>query len=150
MEELKICSKCKRELPLDNFRWKNKSLGKKHSQCKECQKKQEHEHYKNSSTRRQNVLQTAQNQKERNSLLVEEYKKKGCQKCGEKRLYVLDCHHKLENEKFDDISKMIKSSGVEQLNRELQKCVVLCSNCHREFHFLERAENLTLDEYLGN
>ena len=39
--ETKICTKCKRELSLDNFRWKNKAEGKKHSQCKECQSKQE-------------------------------------------------------------------------------------------------------------
>jgi hypothetical protein len=41
MSETKKCTKCQRELPLDSFRWKNKAEGRKHSQCKECQKAQE-------------------------------------------------------------------------------------------------------------
>ena len=63
MQETKICTKCKRELPIENFRWKNKAEGRKHSQCKECQKVQEREHYRNSKERRDNVRDTANNQK---------------------------------------------------------------------------------------
>ena len=43
--EVKICTKCKRELPVENFRWKNKADNRRHSQCKDCQKAQEHQHY---------------------------------------------------------------------------------------------------------
>ncbi len=95
----KVCTKCQRELPLENFRWKNKSQNKKHSQCRECQKLQEKQHYQESLDRRKAVLQTALNQKERNIFYVEKYKEQGCQKCGEKRFYVLDCHHIDESEK---------------------------------------------------
>lgn len=63
VQETKICTKCKRELPIDNFRWKNKSEGCKHSQCKECQKAQERQHYRDSKERRDNVRDTANNQK---------------------------------------------------------------------------------------
>ena len=63
MQETKICTKCKRELPMENFRWRNKAEGRKHSQCKECQKIQEREHYRNSKERRDNVRDTANNQK---------------------------------------------------------------------------------------
>ena len=131
MESLtKVCTKCKQELPLESFRWKNKSQNKRHSQCRECQKKQEKQHYQESLIRRESVLKTAYNQKEKNLELVEQYKQIGCQKCGEKRLYVLDCHHTKEEDKLDNISKMIKSSSYKNLENELKKCVVLCSNCH--------------------
>lgn len=69
--ETKVCTKCKRELPFDNFRWKNKSQNLKHSQCKECQKAQEKQHYQNSKERQQSVKSTAVFQKERNIILVE-------------------------------------------------------------------------------
>jgi hypothetical protein len=59
MSETKKCTKCQRELPLDNFRWKNKAEGRKHSQCKECQKAQEKQHYQESRERRESVRMTA-------------------------------------------------------------------------------------------
>lgn len=63
VQETKICTKCKRELPIENFRWRNKAEGRKHSQCKECQKTQERQHYRDSKERRDNVRDTANNQK---------------------------------------------------------------------------------------
>ena len=49
--ETKQCSKCKRELPTTEFRWKNKAAGKLHSQCKDCQKAAEKIHYQESKSR---------------------------------------------------------------------------------------------------
>ena len=81
-------------------------------------------------------------------MLVEQYKECGCKKCGEKRPYVLDFHHINPQNKTGVIAHMIKSSSAENLLEELQKCVVLCANCHREFHYLERTEGITFDKYL--
>lgn len=146
--ETKICTKCGRELSLDNFRWKNKSQGKKHSQCKECQSKQEHQHYLESETRRNAVKTLAQQQKQANLEYVEFRKECGCAKCGEKRKFALDFHHRNPNEKVNEISHMIKSSSIQQLEKEIDKCEVLCSICHREFHILEKELNITLEQYL--
>ena len=44
---------------------------------------------------------------------------------------------------------MIKSSSIEKLIEEVDKCKLLCANCHREFHYLEKENNITLQEYLG-
>ena len=63
VQETKICTKCKRELPIENFRWRNKAEGRKHSQCKECQKAQEKQHYRDCKERRDSVRDTANNQK---------------------------------------------------------------------------------------
>lgn len=147
--ETKKCTKCLQELPLEAFRWKNKALGKKHSQCKECQKKQEKIHYQESSTRRASIKETAKFQKENNFVLVENFKRQGCQKCGEKRLIALDCHHIDKKQKVLDIAQMIKSASEETLILELEKCIVLCANCHREFHYLEHNNGTTLEQYLS-
>ena len=44
-DQLKECSKCHKILSWDNFRWKNKALNKKHSQCKECEKQADKKDY---------------------------------------------------------------------------------------------------------
>lgn len=147
--ETKICTKCKKELPLDNFRWKNKSEGKKHSQCKDCQKAQEKQHYKESVSRQESVKNTALAQKIRNAVFINGIKQNGqCEKCGESRFYVLDFHHKNREEKSGEIPQMIRSSSLETLQKEIDKCVLLCSNCHREFHHLEREQEYTIEQYL--
>lgn len=146
--ELKICSKCKRELPLDNFRWRNKTQGKKHSQCKECESQRDKIYYQESKDRREAVRTLAEEQKQININFVEWKKEDGCQKCGEKRKYVLDFHHINPNEKINSIAHMIKSSSLENLSKEIDKCILLCANCHREFHFLEKENGITLKEYM--
>lgn len=30
----------------------------------------------------------------------------------------------------------------------MKKCIILCANCHREFHYLERLNGITIDEFL--
>ena len=149
MEESKKCSKCQRELPVSMFRWKNKSLGKLHSQCKDCEKQSEKLRYAESKNRQEKDLQTTLLQKEKNLFIVNKAKERGCQKCGEKRPYLMEFHHRNPDEKANTIAHMIKSSSQEKLILELNKCIVLCANCHREFHFFEKEYSITLEEYLG-
>ena len=149
-EKTKICSKCKKELPFSMFRWRNQAKGTKHSQCKECEKERDKIHYAESKERRQAVLETAYFQKNRNLQIVEQIKSCGCQKCGEKRKFLLDFHHINPEEKINSIAHMIKSSSENSLRNELKKCIVLCSNCHREFHFLKKENKISsIQEYLG-
>ena len=57
-----------------------------------------------------------------------------CENCGyDKCTAALDFHHKDMNEKEFNISGGSLKS-FEKLKPELDKCILLCANCHREIH----------------
>jgi len=132
-KETKICTKCGRELPITDFYWRNKALGKRRSECKDC-----HNNY---------VKQKYQERHDEVQKIKSYY---SCVKCGDSRPYVLDFHHKNPEEKDFGIAQMLRNNSPwEKIEQEMQKCVLLCANCHREFHYLEQIQNITLEEYLN-
>lgn len=57
-----------------------------------------------------------------------------CKHCGyDKYLGALEFHHKDPSQKERMIGRMRNYSEV-RLRAEVEKCIVLCSNCHREEH----------------
>ena len=61
----------------------------------------------------------------------------GCCVCGEARIPCLDYHHKDPKDKGYNVNDMIKSHSLESIDREINKCMVLCANCHRLLHAKE-------------
>jgi hypothetical protein len=77
-------------------------------------------------------------------IMAVEYKGGKCSSCGyNKCISALDFHH-LYDKKFS-ISMNGKICSWETLRVELDKCILLCANCHRELHhstFIENKERL--------
>jgi hypothetical protein len=71
--------------------------------------------------------------KQRNSDVVYEDKiNKGCSRCIERRPACLDYHHTDPSTKKNSISTLVsRGSSLEKLKAEMDKCVLLCANCHR-------------------
>lgn len=78
---------------------------------------------------------------ERDTLRTKLYKQKlniykvtkGCSVCGyNKCASALDFHHN-NDEKIENIANIVNRNWKDTLT-EIQKCVLLCSNCHREVH----------------
>ena len=129
--ETKICSKCGRDLPITNYHkngFNSEGKQKYRGYCKDCANNLEKQRYLNKKS------------------FVNSQKNK-CEKCGEDRVYTLDFHHKDKKEKEFTIGKFKKGS-FDIIQNEIDKCVVLCANCHREFHFLETNNNITIEDYL--
>jgi 5-methylcytosine-specific restriction endonuclease McrA len=64
-----------------------------------------------------------------------EYKGGKCERCGyDKFVGALEFHHTNPNEKDFHISQSGHSRSWERVKQELDKCILLCSNCHKELH----------------
>ena len=71
-------------------------------------------------------------QKRRN--MFNDYKSNiGCFRCGEQHPACLEFHHLDPSEKDISIRTMVRLKG-ENLSKELDKCILVCANCHREIH----------------
>lgn len=126
-EEIR-CTCCKQIKPKTDFYFSNGKLAQ--SACKMCVRKREKDKYK-------------AHKSELNS-----YKREHkCAKCGYDKFYAIDFHHLNPSVKDFTIASNPRKS-MKSLMTELDKCIPLCSNCHREFHYLEREKNITIQEYL--
>lgn len=64
-----------------------------------------------------------------------EYKGGKCMFCGYNRyLGALDFHHLNSEDKEFGISKDGITRSWKRVKKELNKCILVCSNCHREVH----------------
>lgn len=158
---LKKCSQCNQELPISDFyKWKYSKDGLR-SECKACSKLNNKQYYdankqqiidnvaRYTESHRDQVKQYQHEYAKNNSeILKNYYKERGmdkkrkvdtyktpCAKCGESRLYVIDFHHIDPSTKSFTIGDLYRGND-KKIAAEVSKCVCLCSNCHREFHYL--------------
>jgi hypothetical protein len=78
------------------------------------------------------------NRKRKKEWLVTQ--KKACVKCGETDPDCLDFHHNDTAKKDANLSEAIASWSIARLQKEIEKTIVLCSNCHRKLHAAEKLE----------
>lgn len=61
-----------------------------------------------------------------------------CTKCGENHPATLDFHHHTPNPANKKINELIRLGSFTRAMQEIKdKCIVLCSNCHRKHHWEE-------------
>lgn len=73
----------------------------------------------------------------------QDYKKTlKCKNCGNSDFRVLDFHHNGIKEKESEVSTWASNGrrSIENIKKEIEKCDVLCANCHRILHYEERSE----------
>lgn len=131
---MKYCSRCKTEKSLLDF---NKCSSKKdrlQSCCRDCSKKLNNDGYIYNQNRRNSIKERRVEISTYNRKMVNRYKKMcKCLICKESEPVTLDLHHLDPLIKNESPSRMIGYS-TESLKKEIRKCVVLCSNCHRKVH----------------
>jgi hypothetical protein len=136
----KRCDHCKQEKDITEFNWKFKALGIRHDTCRECMKWFAKRYFKGSA--HDEHLRNVKERKKAARIFAREYvwnylTTHPCEQCGESDPRVLEFHHVGEKEKT--ISHMVgEGYAVERIQQELDKCQVLCSNCHRKLTMDER------------
>lgn len=156
------CSKCK-EFKDENLFHNNKARHNgKSAYCIPCDNERKKRYSKtekgkagsrrrSSEYRKKNPKKVARAQKEsrvKRQKIVNNYKKGGCVVCGyNKCSEALDLHHLDGSTKTETVANLVFSRGIEALEEELKKCVVLCANCHREHHagVLDLSQNISAD-----
>lgn len=142
----KKCTKCGEWKNEEEFSWKNKAEGKRHSQCKECRRKADNERYATDEKRREAVKAVHDNQVKLLKHYVREIKEASkCAICGDERWYVLDFHH-LSDKSFTISQKVHEGISLDKLKKEIEKCICVCANCHREIHYKELVKEGKIQE----
>ena len=121
-KEKKVCPKCKEEKSLKDFYKRSKGSNRESEvggYCKCCSNKYHSNRVKEVKIR------------------MVEYKSGECERCELKledtHYSVFDFHHTDPKEKDPNFDK-IKYQKWEVIKNEIDKCKLLCSNCHRETH----------------
>jgi hypothetical protein len=65
-----------------------------------------------------------------------------CTQCGFDHPAALDFHHVNPSEKESLVSKLVSNGCFAAAMAEVQKCIVLCANCHRVHHHKENTVNI--------
>lgn len=161
----KFCYDCKRTLPLDEF-FKNKTTKDGYqSICKNCSRIRHQKYQKSHPEKMREYSKTHWHKYRleklnRDRIRMDAWQdfldslKTPCAKCGESRVWVIQFHHKDPSEKAFSIGGGQNAhKSKEAVIQESQKCVCLCANCHKEFHYLYGLKPLNpvedINEYLN-
>lgn len=131
---MKRCGTCGQEKePTEYNKNKSKSDGL-NTICKVCSNKMSKEYYKQNTEKQKKVV-LERNKRHRETLrdfMTEFLLTKKCTDCGIKDIRVLEFDHLPEYKKDKDISIMMGASySLDRIKKEIDKCEVVCSNCHR-------------------
>lgn len=139
MQKIKICSKCKEEKLLANFQRQKTGKDGWMASCKACNIKAARERRQKNVEKYRKIGRNRDKQRiAKKKQEAVNYKGGKCQVCGyNKCLAVLEFHHINPNEKEFDISRTW-SRKWETIKKELDKCICVCANCHREIHHFQK------------
>lgn len=128
--DTKVCNRCGNEKPVSEFHKKGTGY---QWVCKDCRKAYHRQHY---LANKEKYIAGARKYKDAVRSNLNEIKSSlTCAACGEDEPCCLDFHHKDADVKEIAIATAVNWGwSKERLQLELDKCIVLCSNCHRKFH----------------
>ena len=81
----------------------------------------------------------AERRKELAAWLLSSKTGKRCLLCEETHPACLEFHHRNSSTKFTEVSTMVQHGySKENIENEISKCDLICSNCHRKLHWEEK------------
>jgi|APGre2960657373_1045057.scaffolds.fasta_scaffold70132_2 hypothetical protein len=100
--------------------------------CKPCKREYDNQYYKKLSKEKKDKKNNLnkQNRIEKRQYLWDYLKENPCCICGEKDPVVLEFDHLDQTTKINCVSLMVYNS-LDKIKKEIEKCQVLCANCHK-------------------
>jgi hypothetical protein len=128
---LRRCGRCGESKPVAEFAWRRRGRGQRDNMCRPCRSAYGKEHYE--ANRQRYIDQAAKLKRkvmrERTLFLIEYFKTHPCVDCGETDAVVLEFDHL--RDKLFDVGRAVRDRGWQSLLNEMEKCEVVCANCHR-------------------
>lgn len=101
-----------------NTAFRNESKTKERWRCRSC------------------LADAFKERRRRAKLVAVEYLGGSCKHCGYDRcIQALEFHHLDPTQKDFQLSNSFRTGAIKDVKEELDKCILLCSNCHREEHY---------------
>jgi hypothetical protein len=128
---LRKCGRCEALKPVEEFAWRRKAKGQRHNYCRTCHAAYRREHYL--ANRQRYIRRAADNKRKarlaQTTLLLAHFADNPCVDCGETDPVVLEFDH-LRDKRFN-IGTAVTRYGWDAIAAEIEKCEVVCANCHR-------------------
>ena len=127
----KFCKRCATHKAIADFNKRYDRPGQYQHLCRACNSDYGKEWHRKNKDRR--VVAAVKRRKELREWVADQKRGKPCTRCGYLGIpAALHWHHKDPSEKSFTISTGIDRHGKETIRAELQKCELLCANCHAE------------------
>jgi hypothetical protein len=122
---LRLCGRCKRKKPLEDFAWRRIDKGWRDNYCRGCRSAYKKEHYaRNKERYKANARAHARIRIPERIALLEEYlSSHPCMDCGEADLTVLEFDHL--REKSFDLGQGFRNFKWSRVLQEISKCEVV-------------------------
>lgn len=124
----KRCYSCETVKPLSEFYKNNAKADGLSSECKECNKVRCSTWY--AENKEQQLLRNALKTQKNRERWLEYLLTHPCLDCGESDPVVLEADH-LGNKRYN-ISHLVQNYSWNAVLTELEKCEIVCANCHRK------------------
>lgn len=127
---MKTCSKCKKNKSLECFNKKSSRKDGLQNYCRDCDNNRLREHYTNNKQYYRDKRNRNRDKYRVNSRTLKE--SRPCFDCGVfYPYYVMDWDHRDSKGKVAGVSQLVSSGYVSKTKKEIEKCDLVCANCHR-------------------
>lgn len=116
---------------MEDFAWRRRAKGQRQAYCRACQALYNRDHY---LSNKQTYIDRARKRRdvqriERTRYLLAYFSEHPCADCGETDPLVLEFDHL--GDKLFNIGEAMIDRRWEDILNEIEKCEVVCANCHR-------------------
>jgi predicted RNA-binding protein YlxR (DUF448 family) len=129
--EQRTCCRCGETKPVSEFAWRRKAKGQRDTFCRPCRSAYGRTHYE--ANKQRYIAQAAVVKRrlalERTRFLLKFFETHPCVDCGETNPVVLEFDH-LRDKSFS-IGGQLTTRSWQAILDEIEKCEVVCANCHR-------------------